>query len=480
MQRLVEARRRRTGLTVAAPARSGTTAAARARIAAPVLVGFTGLALLLAARRRRSSAAPRRTAAPNLASRALAESADPQVRTTDQFVDVGPETDGTPVRLDTRLYLPAGDEPLPAVLLAHGFGGNKESVDEEARQYAADGHVVLTFTARGFGRSGGRIHLNSPDHEIKDGTVLLDLLAARPEVRQDGPGGPPGRGGGRVLRRRVRAHARRGGPAGRRHRRRDHLERPLELPLPPGRGGQHDPRPLQAAVGQPLLRRERRLARRWRQRRGAEPVGHPDADPVRSWPHDHTLRRTRRTRHPRRPARPRPTSSAAASSSVSAPSSRTPPRPGARAPSSPPPCAATALARRSRRSPLPPCSSRARPTRSSGSTRPTPTPPVSPPPAPATPCGGPTAATTAPPPTPASTRRPPAPGCAPTSPAAAPTRSRSPRSRTRCRSPGAATPRRSRPSTPTPGCGAAPSRCRCAPPASRPSSSPHPAASRAR
>ncbi|WP_404386280.1 alpha/beta fold hydrolase [Knoellia locipacati] len=198
MQRLVEARRRRTGLSVAGPARSETTTAVRARIAAPVLVGFTGLALLLVSAAPASaapaSAAPASavpaSAAPNLASRALAESAGPQVTTTDRFVDVGPDTDGTPVRLDTRLYLPGGDEPLPAVLLAHGFGGNKESVDEEARQYAADGHVVLTFTARGFGRSGGRIHLNSPDHEIKDGTVLLDLLAKRPEVRQDGPEDP--------------------------------------------------------------------------------------------------------------------------------------------------------------------------------------------------------------------------------------------------------------------------------------------------
>ena len=120
---------------------------------------------------------------------AAAES-DSRVRTTDQLVDVGPEPDGTAVRLDTRLYLPGGDDPKPAVLLAHGFGGSKESVDREARDYAADGHVVLAFTARGFGRSGGRIHLNSPDHEIADGAALLDLLATRPEVRQDGDRDP--------------------------------------------------------------------------------------------------------------------------------------------------------------------------------------------------------------------------------------------------------------------------------------------------
>ena len=119
-----------------------------------------------------------------------AESTGSDVTTSDQLVDVGPEGDGTAVRLDTRLHLPTGDGPHPAVLLAHGFGGSKESVDREAKRYAADGHVVLTFTARGFGRSGGRIHLNSPDHEVKDGVALLDLLAARPEVTRDGAGDP--------------------------------------------------------------------------------------------------------------------------------------------------------------------------------------------------------------------------------------------------------------------------------------------------
>src|SRR4051794_32026464 len=72
------------------------------------------------------------------------------VTTTDQFVDVGAEADGTAVRLDTRLYLPGGTGPHPAVLLAHGFGGSKDSVDAQAKEFAADGNVVLTFSARGF------------------------------------------------------------------------------------------------------------------------------------------------------------------------------------------------------------------------------------------------------------------------------------------------------------------------------------------
>ncbi|MEO7269365.1 MAG: alpha/beta fold hydrolase [Knoellia sp.] len=125
------------------------------------------------------------TEAAPAATGALGATADPAVTTTDQFVDVGAEADEVPVRLDTRLYLPRGSGPHPAVLLAHGFGGSKESVDAQAKEYAADGNVVLTFSARGFGRSGGQIHLNSPDYEVPDGEFLVSYLASRPEVRRD-------------------------------------------------------------------------------------------------------------------------------------------------------------------------------------------------------------------------------------------------------------------------------------------------------
>ena len=44
--------------------------------------------------------------------------------------------DGAGVALDTSLYLPA-TTPAPAVLVAHGFGGTKASVDADARDLAA-------------------------------------------------------------------------------------------------------------------------------------------------------------------------------------------------------------------------------------------------------------------------------------------------------------------------------------------------------
>src|SRR3954471_2880882 len=112
------------------------------------------------------------------------------VRTVEERVEVpaGPGRAGT-IGLDTTLYLPA-TTPAPAVLVAHGFGGTKASVDADARALVDRGFVVLTWTARGFGASGGQIALDSPDFEVADARALVDRLAANPDVVQDGPGDP--------------------------------------------------------------------------------------------------------------------------------------------------------------------------------------------------------------------------------------------------------------------------------------------------
>ena len=99
----------------------------------------------------------------------------------------------TPVGLDTTYYRPraaSAAHPAPAVLLAHGFGGTKDSVASDAMDLADHGYAVLTWTAEGFGRSGGQVHVDSPDWEVTDARRLIDWLAARPEVTKDGPGDP--------------------------------------------------------------------------------------------------------------------------------------------------------------------------------------------------------------------------------------------------------------------------------------------------
>ncbi|MBL8928333.1 MAG: alpha/beta fold hydrolase [Pseudonocardia sp.] len=111
-------------------------------------------------------------------------------RTVEEKVEV-PAGAGLPgtITLDTTLYIPTV-VPAPAVLVAHGFGGTKASVDADARALVDRGFVVLTWTARGFGASGGQIALDSPDFEVADARALVDRLATRPEVVQDGPGDP--------------------------------------------------------------------------------------------------------------------------------------------------------------------------------------------------------------------------------------------------------------------------------------------------
>jgi ABC-2 type transport system ATP-binding protein len=115
-------------------------------------------------------------------------------RTEEHRIDVrtGPAGD-QPVTLDATFYVPrsaSGSARVPAILLAHGFGGTKNSVAADARDLADLGYAVLAWTAQGFGRSTGEIHLNSPDWEVRDAQRLLDWLAARPEVRLDSDGDP--------------------------------------------------------------------------------------------------------------------------------------------------------------------------------------------------------------------------------------------------------------------------------------------------
>ncbi|MCT9929605.1 alpha/beta fold hydrolase [Planotetraspora sp. A-T 1434] len=94
------------------------------------------------------------------------------------------------VTIDATFFPPASGGKAPAVLLAHGFGGSKESVRAQAERLADQGYAVLTWSARGFGRSTGEIALNSPDYEVKDVRQLVDWLAKRPEVRLDAGGDP--------------------------------------------------------------------------------------------------------------------------------------------------------------------------------------------------------------------------------------------------------------------------------------------------
>ncbi|MGV9246767.1 alpha/beta fold hydrolase [Streptomyces sp. NPDC003710] len=116
---------------------------------------------------------------------AVASDDVPAVHRADGVMDMGGG-----VRIDTSYFTAGSAGRRPAVLLAHGFGGSKDDVRGQAEKLARDGYAVLTWSARGFGRSTGKIGLNDPKGEVADVSKLLDWLAKRPEVELDKPGDP--------------------------------------------------------------------------------------------------------------------------------------------------------------------------------------------------------------------------------------------------------------------------------------------------
>ncbi|AWW39498.1 CocE/NonD family hydrolase [Streptomyces cadmiisoli] len=116
---------------------------------------------------------------------AVADDDSPAVRRADRVMTMD---DG--VRIDTSYFTSGPSGRRPAVLLAHGFGGSKDDVRQQAEELAGDGYAVLTWSARGFGDSTGRIGLNDPDTEVADVSRLIDWLALQPQVRLDRDGDP--------------------------------------------------------------------------------------------------------------------------------------------------------------------------------------------------------------------------------------------------------------------------------------------------
>ncbi|MGW6508787.1 alpha/beta fold hydrolase, partial [Streptomyces niveus] len=84
---------------------------------------------------------------------AVASDSTPTVHRADQTMEM------PGARIDTSYFTAGddGDKRRPAVLLGHGFGGSKNDVRAQAEKLARDGYAVLTWSARGFGESTGKI-----------------------------------------------------------------------------------------------------------------------------------------------------------------------------------------------------------------------------------------------------------------------------------------------------------------------------------
>lgn len=59
------------------------------------------------------------------------------------------------IRCAGNLYLPSGAEPLPCVVLCHGFSGTMDRLAEYAERFAEAGFAALVFDYRSFGESAG-------------------------------------------------------------------------------------------------------------------------------------------------------------------------------------------------------------------------------------------------------------------------------------------------------------------------------------
>lgn len=95
--------------------------------------------------------------------------------------------DGTTIV--ATLFEPGVEEPQPAVLSTHGWGGTRADREPLARFYASHGYVVMTYDSRGFGESGGQVDVGGPN-SVGDTQALLSVLAGRENVVTDGEDDP--------------------------------------------------------------------------------------------------------------------------------------------------------------------------------------------------------------------------------------------------------------------------------------------------
>lgn len=116
-----------------------------------------------------------------------AQESAPTIRT-----EVVESFDGTP--LVATLLVPPGvgaGSPAPLVLRTHGWGGRGEQAPAGFIGRLLDaGYIVLTWDQRGFGCSGGAVHLDRPEVEGQDVEHLIDWAISKVPVESDATGDP--------------------------------------------------------------------------------------------------------------------------------------------------------------------------------------------------------------------------------------------------------------------------------------------------
>lgn len=107
--------------------------------------------------------------------------------TVEEAVEIS-SFDGTTLVAD--IYRPTtGGGPYPAILMTHGWAGNRSDLQSLASGYASNGYVALAYDSRGFGESGGEVTSTGPN-ERRDASRLITYLANRSEVLTNGSDNP--------------------------------------------------------------------------------------------------------------------------------------------------------------------------------------------------------------------------------------------------------------------------------------------------
>jgi pimeloyl-ACP methyl ester carboxylesterase len=101
------------------------------------------------------------------------------IEANNHWIEVAPD-----ISLDTRLYLPETKKfpgLRPTIIFASSWALDKYEYEVQARRFADDGFLVLSYTPRGFGRSDGVISGAGPNDQ-NDVSVLIDWLEANTSV----------------------------------------------------------------------------------------------------------------------------------------------------------------------------------------------------------------------------------------------------------------------------------------------------------
>ena len=96
------------------------------------------------------------------------------------------ERDG--MKIWGELYLPESEEPLPLVIMCHGFCGNHEHMSAYAKAFAGSGFAVYSFDFIGGGygsRSDGTMKEMSVLTEAADLSAVLDRMKEQPGIDPD-------------------------------------------------------------------------------------------------------------------------------------------------------------------------------------------------------------------------------------------------------------------------------------------------------